>query len=82
MLGFIRNKFFNYTKALKKVSFILAAILVNSSVFFTLLWSWLFYNEPITVYVIIGSVLFLIGMVILSLPGAKASNRKEVSKAS
>lgn len=83
MLGFITGiSFLIYAKALKKVSFLVAAILVNSSVLFTLLWSWLFYNEPITVYVIIGSVLFLIGMVILSLPGAKASNRKEVSKAS
>jgi drug/metabolite transporter (DMT)-like permease len=83
VLGFITGtSFLIYAKALKKVSFLVAAILVNSSVLFTLLWSWLFYHEPITVYVIIGSVLFLIGMVLLGLPGAKASNDKKVSQAS
>lgn len=83
VLGFITGtSFLIYAKALKKVSFLMAAILVNSSVLFTLLWSWLFYQEPITGYVIIGSVLFLIGMVLLSLPGAKAPKEKEVSQAS
>ncbi|WP_204498201.1 DMT family transporter [Aquibacillus albus] len=80
-LGFITGtSFIIYSKALKQVSFLVAAILVNSSVLFTLFWSWLFYNEPITIYVIVGSLLFLIGMILLSLPAAKISKQKKVVK--
>ncbi len=83
VLGFITGtSFLIYAKALKKVSFLVAAILGNSSVLFTLLWSWLFYDEPITVFVIAGSILFLIGMVLLSLPGARSSKETQAKKAS
>ncbi len=82
-LGFITGtSFLIYAKALKQVSFLVAAILVNSSVLFTLFWSWLFYKEPITIYVVVGSLLFLIGMSLLSLPSAKVSNKGKVTKAS
>jgi len=82
-LGLITGtSFIIYAKALKKVPFLLAAILGNSSVLFTLLWSWLFYHEPISIYVIAGSLLFLIGMSLLSLPGAKVSTQKQLKKAS
>ncbi|KKI90452.1 hypothetical protein WQ54_21095 [Bacillus sp. SA1-12] len=82
-LGFITGiSFLIYAKSLKQVSFLAAAILVNSSVLFTLLWSWLFYNEPITPYVLTGSLLFIIGMILVSLPGARISKDKQVSKTS
>lgn len=77
VLGFITGiSFLIYAKALKQVSFTVASILGNSSVLFTLLWSWLFYKEPITIYVLGGSLLFLIGICLLSLPGAKVTKQK------
>jgi drug/metabolite transporter (DMT)-like permease len=83
ILGIITGtSFLIYAKALKRVSFLTAAILGNSSVLFTLFWSWLFYSEPITIYVLLGSLLFLVGMVLLSLPGEKVPKQKRVSKVS
>ncbi|WP_407268569.1 DMT family transporter [Radiobacillus sp. PE A8.2] len=77
LLGLITGvSFIIYSTALKRVSFLLAAILVNSSVLFTLFWSWLFYNEPITIYVVFGSLLFLVGMSLLSLPGARIESQE------
>lgn len=72
MLGLITGiSFIIYANALKHVSFLLAAILTNTSVLFSLLWAWLFFGEPITTYVIAGACLFLMGMSLLSLPRAK-----------
>jgi drug/metabolite transporter (DMT)-like permease len=82
-LGFITGiSFLIYAKALKHVSFLMAAILGNSSVIFTIFWSWLIYKEPITKYVLEGSVLFLIGMSLLSLPSSKVMKPKTAIKAS
>jgi drug/metabolite transporter (DMT)-like permease len=82
-LGLITGiSFLIYAKALKNVSFLMAAILGNSSVIFTILWSWLIFKEPITKYVLEGSVLFLIGMSLLSLPSSKVMKPKKVIKAS
>ncbi|WP_163536180.1 DMT family transporter [Gracilibacillus sp. YIM 98692] len=76
ILGLITGiSFIIYAKALQRVSFLLAAILGNTSVLFTLFWSWLFYDEPITLYVMSGSLLFLIGISLLSLPGAKIADK-------
>ncbi|MCT2536946.1 DMT family transporter [Aquibacillus koreensis] len=82
LLGFITGiSFIIYAKGLKHVSFLIAAVLVNSSVLFTIFWSWLFFNEPITIYVILGSILFLVGMIVLSLPSAKVSNQNRRDQA-
>ncbi|MDC3417598.1 DMT family transporter [Aquibacillus salsiterrae] len=79
-LGLITGiSFIIYSKALQRVSFLVAGILVNTSVLFTLLWSWLFYNEPITLYVILGSVLFLIGMSLLSIPQPRRAKYKSTA---
>jgi len=68
-LGFITGaSFYLYGIALKKVSFAFAVIIVNSCSLFTLLSSWLLFNEPITIYVISGTILFLFGIIILNIP--------------
>lgn len=67
MLGFITGvSFYISAHALKTVPLSLASIIMNSSVLFTLLWAWLFFQEPITGYVIAGAFLFITGMLILN----------------
>lgn len=76
ILGLITGiSFYLYANALKKVPFLAAIILSNSSILFTLLWTWLFLREPITQYVVIGATLFIIGVILLNLPKNFFRNR-------
>jgi drug/metabolite transporter (DMT)-like permease len=71
-LGLITGlSFFLYAEALRKVPFIVATIVANSVVLFTLLWSALFYKEGINGIVIAGVVILLAGLLIINLPGKK-----------
>lgn len=79
VLGLITGmSFYLYANALKKVPFLAAVILSNSSILFTLLWTWLFFREPITQYVITGAILFLIGVILLNLPKNFPRNRTKL----
>ena len=69
--------FYLYANALKKVSLIAATLISNSSVLFILLWSYIFFNEKITLFVAIGSVLMCAGIIILNLP-KKTINKIEI----
>lgn len=67
-LGLITGiSFYLYANTLKKTPFLIAVIISNSSVLFTLLWSWVFLNETITLYIIAGAVIFLAGIIILNI---------------
>lgn len=59
--------FYLYTEAMKKISFMLAVIEIKMSSLFTLLWAWLFLKEPVTVYIVLGAVLFIVGIILLNL---------------
>lgn len=68
LLGFITGASFVITAAaLKMVPLSVTSIVMNMSVLFTLLWSWLFFREPITGYVMAGACLFVAGMLVLNL---------------
>ncbi len=68
-LGLITGlSFYIYSNALKKVTFLTAVIVGNSSIIFTLLWSWLIFDERITTYIVVGALCFLVGIVILNIP--------------
>ena len=68
-LGFITGiSFYLYAKVLKKVPLLVAALVSNISVLFTLLWAWLFFKEPINNYIIAGAVVFVLGIILLSVP--------------
>lgn len=68
-LGFITGiSFYINAKVLKKVPLLVSAIITNCSVLFSLLWAWLFFREPINEYVIAGAVIFILGIIILSIP--------------
>jgi drug/metabolite transporter (DMT)-like permease len=68
-LGLITGiSFYINSKVLARLPLLTIAIFTNFSVIFSLLWAWLFFNEPITGYVILGAVTFIIGIVLLSVP--------------
>lgn len=72
--------FFIYGIGVKKVSFMAASILVNAGVLFTILWSYLFLDEPITGYTWFGTLLFLCGMVLINVPAFQASRAQRIQR--
>lgn len=84
LLGLITAfSFYLYAQAIRRMSFMVAAVLANSSVMFSLLWSWLFYREPISWITISGALLIVIGIVAANWPATrqatKARNQKSVA---
>ena len=63
--------FFLYANVLKKVPFLIASFMVNLSCLFIILWSYLFFHEPINNVTFLGAITFLIGLVLLNLPKRK-----------
>jgi len=81
-LGFITGiSFYLYANSLKKVPFIVAVIVGNSSSLFTLIWARLFFNEPITPYIIFGSILFVVGIIFINIPAGKIVRKKQPCQA-
>ncbi|MDF2961620.1 MAG: EamA-like transporter [Paenibacillus sp.] len=79
LLGLITGLSFNwYAKAMKRVSFAVLIIVGNSSVLFSILWSYLFFHEPVTMYIIGGAALFIGGLLLLNWPLKQAKMRKSV----
>ncbi|RIX60341.1 EamA/RhaT family transporter [Paenibacillus nanensis] len=69
LLGVITGlSFFWFAEAIKRVPFAIVAIVGNSMVLFTLLWSYLFFDEPMTRYLIAGTVIFIAGILLLNFP--------------
>lgn len=67
LLGVITGlSFLWFAEGIKRVPFTVVAILGNSSVLFSILWSYLFFHEPITGYVISGTSIFLSGFLLLN----------------
>jgi len=74
LLGVITGlSFFWFAEAIKRVPFALVAIVGNCSVLFTILWAYLFFRDPITVYVLGGTLVFVVGLIVLNVP---VPNRK------
>ncbi|MFC4776224.1 DMT family transporter [Paenibacillus sp. GCM10023252] len=73
-LGLITGlSFYLFSEAIRRVPFSAAVIISNSMVIFTIIWAYLFYNEPITPYIIAGTVIFLAGLLLLNLPTRKVT---------
>lgn len=69
LLGVITGlSFFWFAEAIKKVPFAIVAIVGNSMVFFAVLWAYLFFRDPITVYIIGGTLIFVAGFLLLNFP--------------
>lgn len=71
-IGFYLN-----AKAIPLVPFYMVPILQSTMVFFALIWGMLFFDEKITVYVICGTVLFVLGLIGLNLSSAAKKQTKE-----
>lgn len=68
-LGFITGiSFYINAKVLKRVPLLVATLLSNSSALFTLLWAWLIFDEPINIYIVTGALIFIAGIILLSIP--------------
>lgn len=82
-LGFITGiSFYLYAEALRKVPFLVATIVSNSCVLFTLVWSSLFYKEDVNGYVITGVIILLAGLIIINIPNKVQAKEAELSLAS
>ncbi|EXX91277.1 hypothetical protein BG53_08535 [Paenibacillus darwinianus] len=76
VLGFITGvSFYFFSIALAKVSFLVAVLVGNAAPLFMILWGRLFFNDPVTLYIMVGTAVFLAGILLLNLPvrtGVKA----------
>jgi drug/metabolite transporter (DMT)-like permease len=78
MLGIITGgSFYIFAKALKITNFTVVVIVINTGAMFSILWSWLFFREPITMYIIGGAAVFLSGLIILNLPAGKQTGNPD-----
>lgn len=68
--------FYFFAKALKLVPFIVAVIVGNSGILFAILWAKLFFHEHISLMVWGGTLLLLLGVVLVHWPLAKSNKRK------
>lgn len=62
------TSFYLYANALKKIPLLIANIIGNSSILLNILWGWLFFKEPVTIYIILGALVFIGGIILLNLP--------------
>lgn len=53
-------------EAMKTLPLFFVTILQSANVFLTLLWSVLFFHEPVTVYVVAGTAVFFAGMILVN----------------
>jgi len=80
LLGLITGLSFNwYAKAMKKVSFTVLILVGNSSVLFSILWSYLFFREPVTIYIIFGALMFIGGLLMFNWPFKQAKLSKQAN---
>ncbi|SFL93972.1 Uncharacterized membrane protein [Paenibacillus sp. 1_12] len=75
-LGLITGLSFNwFAQAMKRVSFTIAILVSNSSILFTIMWSYLFFYDRITLYILCGAGMFIGGILLLNLPIKRARSK-------
>ncbi len=75
LLGIITGlSFFWFAEAIKKIPFAIVAIVGNSTVLFTVLWAYLFFRDPITVYIIGGTLIFVAGFLLFNFPARRKNS--------
>jgi drug/metabolite transporter (DMT)-like permease len=68
-LGVITGvSFYFFSIALKKVSFLAATLVSNATPLFMILWGKLFFGDPVTIYILVGTAAFLSGILLMNLP--------------
>ncbi len=65
--GFVTGiGFYLNAKAIPLVSFQMVALLQSTMVFFALAWGFLFFHEPVTGWIIAGTIMFVAGIVLIN----------------
>jgi drug/metabolite transporter (DMT)-like permease len=73
-LGLITGmSFYWFAEAIRRVPFPMVVIISNSMVLFTILWSYLLFKEPITLYILCGAFAFMAGLIWLNLPSRRVA---------
>lgn len=71
-LGIITGgAFLLVAKSLEKLSLVVSGMVQNSSAIFALIWAALFWHEPITSYVLVGTAVFLCGLIFINISPKK-----------
>ncbi|WP_239615545.1 DMT family transporter [Cohnella mopanensis] len=82
LLGVITGlSFFWFAEAIKRVPFAVVAIVGNCTVLFAILWSYLFFRDPITIYIISGTLIFVTGLLLLNFPMPRRRIKKTATYA-
>lgn len=75
-LGIITGGAFLLTaKALKTIPLYMAGVVQSLTILFTLSWGVLFFGDPMTIYIIIGAAIFILGLVWINLGNQKEQQR-------
>ena len=78
MFGFITGiGFYLNAKAIPLVPFYMVPILQSTMVLFSITWGILFFHEEVSVYIIVGTVVFVAGLVLLQLLNAAEKDTKK-----
>lgn len=71
--GFITGiGFYLNAKAIPLVPFFMVPIIQSSMVIFAIIWGVLFFHESITIYIIAGTIIFLVGLISLNILNKKS----------
>ncbi len=64
-------------KAMQTIPLFMVTIIQSSTVIFTLVWAVLFLNEKITNYILLGTLIFIVGMIITNIKLPKKEKKYE-----
>ena len=65
---------------IRTVPLLIATIIQSSSTVLTILWGVLFYHDPISRYVVLGTVFFMTGIVLVNLPAMKSRQTQQTDE--
>lgn len=71
--------FYINAKAIPMVPFYMVSIIQSTMVIFSILWGVLFFHEPVSVYIVVGSVTFIAGVVGMQLAGRGCAAAKKAA---
>ena len=65
---------------IRTVPLLIATIIQSSSTVLTILWGILFYHDPISRYVVLGTIFFMTGIVLVNLPAVKSKHMQQIDE--
>ena len=65
---------------IRTVPLLIATIIQSSSTVLTILWGVLFYHDPISRYVVLGTVFFMTGIVLVNLPAVRSKQVQQIDE--